>query len=654
MRPSCLCGTISGMDVSPVRMVALLGILFALGGVAVMLECGDGCASGSESRVLAAASAVELSPDSAEVPPKGKTLLRLAAPSMTRCILSGGVYGGGQQTTVPSWVGTSGILSKSTTFFVSCTNAAGQSFSDSARVSVVEPTATTAPVATTPASQPVPSANSTTTTTSSAPPLSPTSPVRLASSKATVESGGSATLTLTTLNATFCMISGGWYGSGQQTTLPNWSGGTGTLTKTTTFTATCTVSGQSRAASVTIGITSSNTSPTTSPPVLSPPPSATTTQAAALITSAHRYDPPPPPTMFGGWGPHLGHLLRAPDGVLWFADDTGQNALTNAGTAYYRFDGTKWTRVATLPFYGNVQQNAGSIMRSNGVIYTYGIDTANDLLEECYFNTTNYAKRACNKVVSVGNNSNYVGAIVSPAGTRLVWWTNVVDNGAGTLSYVYNAGAGWKGPFSSSILGFNSAEYIRATFDGETRFVMVAQTVKGAAPNWTVGAMYGEGTLGKAISWKILSSGNAADPLIQPQDIWVDAGHGSHILTRAESGKIVYAYQPSGGSLQQAVATFGSCCWARFIDSGDGTLYIVYTDQYTKLASISIPKSGISGAIPVASFPAVVLDFGVDVGGSIYGIYPESRVYQTTPMRNGFNVAIVGEKEEGKVYHVAR
>ena len=40
------------------------------------------------------------------------------------------------------------------------------------------------------------------------------------------------------------------------------------------------------------------------------------------ITNTHRYDPG---KMFGGWGSHLGHLLRAPDGSLWFADDTGND-----------------------------------------------------------------------------------------------------------------------------------------------------------------------------------------------------------------------------------------------------------------------------------------------------------------------------------------
>jgi hypothetical protein len=37
-----------------------------------------------------------------------------------------------------------------------------------------------------------------------------------------------------------------------------------------------------------------------------------------MITSEHRFVPG---KMYGGWGSHLGHLVRDEAGVLWFADD---------------------------------------------------------------------------------------------------------------------------------------------------------------------------------------------------------------------------------------------------------------------------------------------------------------------------------------------
>ena len=37
-----------------------------------------------------------------------------------------------------------------------------------------------------------------------------------------------------------------------------------------------------------------------------------------MITSTHRFAPG---AMFGGWGPHLGHLVRLPSGQLFWVDD---------------------------------------------------------------------------------------------------------------------------------------------------------------------------------------------------------------------------------------------------------------------------------------------------------------------------------------------
>jgi hypothetical protein len=80
--------------------------------------------------------------------------------------------------------------------------------------------------------------------------------VSLAASASQVASGGNATLTWSSQNATSCTASGGW--SGVEPT--SGSASTGILTASTTFTLTCTGAGGSAAQSVTVSITQSSSS----------------------------------------------------------------------------------------------------------------------------------------------------------------------------------------------------------------------------------------------------------------------------------------------------------------------------------------------------------------------------------------------------------
>jgi hypothetical protein len=43
----------------------------------------------------------------------------------------------------------------------------------------------------------------------------------------------------------------------------------------------------------------------------------------SVLSTTHRAIPG---VMFGGWGPHLGHLLARPNGEVWFADDACDGA----------------------------------------------------------------------------------------------------------------------------------------------------------------------------------------------------------------------------------------------------------------------------------------------------------------------------------------
>src|SRR6185312_16290405 len=61
------------------------------------------------------------------------------------------------------------------------------------------------------------------------------------------------------------------------------------------------------------------------------------------ITSHNRHYPG---IMFGGWGPHLRALMRAPNGSLWLPIDEGPNVQHNEQVVYFTFDGSCWREAA--------------------------------------------------------------------------------------------------------------------------------------------------------------------------------------------------------------------------------------------------------------------------------------------------------------------
>jgi hypothetical protein len=94
-----------------------------------------------------------------------------------------------------------------------------------------------------------------------------------------------------------------------------------------------------------------------------------------VIHQAHRAIPG---AMFGGWGPHLGHLVRrgpaadAPDGEQWFVDDAcapgACDVNRNTRLDYLRLRGNTWERVDSQPLPAGVQQNVGSVLVGDRII----------------------------------------------------------------------------------------------------------------------------------------------------------------------------------------------------------------------------------------------------------------------------------------------
>jgi hypothetical protein len=167
----------------------------------------------------APAPTVTLSASPASVESGASSTLSWSATNATSCTASGG-WSGAKATSGNQSTGT---LSATTSFTLSCTGAGGtRQASTSVAVTHSNPT---------PAPTPAPT-------------------VALSASPTTVGSGGSSTLTWSSTNATSCTASGGW--SGAQATAGSQS--TGALTHATTFTLSCSGAGGTAQSSVTVGI----------------------------------------------------------------------------------------------------------------------------------------------------------------------------------------------------------------------------------------------------------------------------------------------------------------------------------------------------------------------------------------------------------------
>jgi hypothetical protein len=170
----------------------------------------------------------------------GSSTLTWSATDATSCTASGG-WTGAQAT---SGSQSTGALSASTSFTLDCSGPGG-------------------------------SANRTVTVTVTTSPPLPT--VSLVSSVGSVVSGGSATLTWSSTDATSCAASGGW--TGAKATSGNQS--TGALTAATNFTLTCSGPGGSATRTVTVTVTAAPPPPTVT---LAPSVGTVATGGSATLT----------------------------------------------------------------------------------------------------------------------------------------------------------------------------------------------------------------------------------------------------------------------------------------------------------------------------------------------------------------------------------
>lgn len=378
-----------------------------------------------------------------------------------------------------------------------------------------------------------------------------------------------------------------------------------------------------------------------------------------VITGTHRAIPG---QMFGGWGPHLGHLVRRAGGELWFVDDaceaTGPTACdvnVNRRVDAFSFDeGTRTFGKRGAVALSGVQQNTATIARG-GVFHTYGVDTAQSRLTECTLDPAAVAAWACRTIpIALPAQTNYVGAAVSPEGHKLVWATTVSDGGGGTFHWFADYGGGFNGPRTGAVGGFNDASYAHASFLGgaqKGRFVLHAQLVGGLAPNWTFHAAVADGDVGtaNAVAFTLLA-GAAGDPLVSTNDVLVDPlTNDAHLLARSRAGDAVYLFRPSGGPWSGPLAVFPKSFRARLSLLASGHLAVVHQTQRGVAVKLA-PRTARAPGAPADWSAAALVPLALPAGYEApIAIYTEEATYQgAAPPAVSF--ALVGKNEREVLY----
>ena len=367
------------------------------------------------------------------------------------------------------------------------------------------------------------------------------------------------------------------------------------------------------------------------------------------------------PTMYGGWGPHLRGVMRAPDGTLWFMADAGPDVLTNASVLYFRLGEDGWEHVDTQAHLPGVQQNAGSVMSTRNIL-TYAVNTAQSNLEECYFDTEDWDYKACNTITIGGPihttppNSNYIGAAIESGGTRVIWYTVVGGAGSGQFNYTYNAGAGWQGPVLYTLPGYNTFEYVRTAFLSATRVSWLGQILIGKYPGGTFDPGVTETDLGQAPSLTVLDSGDGTIDARTGADLWIDPATGdAHVLVQS-AGRLGYYFRPGGADWADhavAVQHLDDTFRARFM-----------APPGLPLAMVRGSASGDSGVevLLAQTVPGEPVDWSeatsipvpqpVDGLDAPSGIYVEGASYQTQSVAD-YNFALCGRFEisDHEIWH---
>jgi hypothetical protein len=387
-----------------------------------------------------------------------------------------------------------------------------------------------------------------------------------------------------------------------------------------------------------------------------------------LITSNNRRHP----TMSGGWGPHLRSLLRTNAGDLWIAIDRATSVYTNTALDYYRLKNGAWVKEVSQAQIGGIQQNVATILERGKIIRSYGISKTTGWLEDCHLNTEDVRQRGCNAVWVSGTplvlsaQSNYVGAAISPdGGTRLVWWSNVGLNGAGgSFSYIYNSGAGWNGPVTQHLSGYNYIGYISGRMLDSTTFVGTGELYVGSYPNGSYAATALGFRLGRGHTLGILhrpAGSDAGKRAVSVGDTIIDPATNSlHIIARTQDRGLSYYFarisRTTGGFVfpkLEPAHYFPGANRAKFHLNADAFSLLIASNAYNKIFIGSVPADHIDRSTDWSKSEAIVTTVPHEGFGNASALYVEDSQHQSTPVL-GLNFAAVGKLKDADqhIYHL--
>ena len=364
---------------------------------------------------------------------------------------------------------------------------------------------------------------------------------------------------------------------------------------------------------------------------------------------------------FGGWGPHLRSVLRMNDDSLWYVMDHSKGDVKSNDQLYYlRQQDGAWERVVEQDLIPGANQGYAHV--TNGKeIFSYGVNFRLGQLHECKLHTETLARGACaavrnrsGEVVRVGGGANYVGAAISPQGTRLVWWVVVTPTGTQQWRYVYNRGDGWEGPVVTNLAKSRGGlSYIYVRFVNENVVALSGQLWIGVFPEGSAQATLTHFRLGDAIQgYHTLKSPDKKGFPKSGSDLWVNPATSTvHAVVEGFGddffGSKVYYYTIKLREPWREltpVQSFQGYFRARFTQIAQGDLFLVMGGRTgnSKIDVFHVPGERI--ADPVNWNAAN--KFAPTMPGSMHyapmAIWIENRAYQTTAVRH-LSFAITGE-----------
>jgi hypothetical protein len=346
------------------------------------------------------------------------------------------------------------------------------------------------------------------------------------------------------------------------------------------------------------------------------------------VTDEHRYDEA---HMSGHWGHHLSHLIRTRTTGLWYVDDSGNDVMRTRNARYYQLvSDTTWIMRANIYSWGHIQQNTASLACGD-TIYTYGVDIYGHGITENIVDTRTMTRRT-GTIITIGSDTNYIGAVVSPSETRVVWWAKVVNGGPCEWNYTYNDGTGWSPVIKTLIPDYTDFSYVVATFVNDSTLWVAGEALGGGGGDpWTYALGSGRVMIGQPMDeFTILPGDNYT-----AADIWFNHRSGYlHVLGDGKGNELTYFNRTLGGEWPTIAETLsvsgGAYRASRFIDTPDDNLYLVLSTP-SGLRLKQLNKNTFRSKADIDS--ARTFDIHASTGFSnTHAIFPERPEHQTTPV----------------------